>query len=125
MLAAKPENIDAYIASFPKEIGEKLESVRSAVHQAGKGLEEVIKYGMPTFMNNGNLVFFAAFKNHIGFYGIPKGNKTIDAALRKYRQGRGSVQFPFDQPIPLQLITKIVQVRIRENAGKIKTTKTK
>jgi len=115
MRTDKPANIDVYISSFPEEIQSRLNTIREAVHKAAPNLQEVIKYGMPTFMyKNSNLVFFAAFKKHIGFYGIPKGDKAIDAGLKKYKQGRGSVQFPIDQPIPLQLITRIVKVRVKE-----------
>ena len=115
MRSDKPANIDVYIRSFPEEIQSKLKAIRDAVHKAAPGLQEVIKYGMPTLMyKNSNLVFFAAFKKHIGFYGIPKGDKAIETGLKKYKQGRGSVQFPIDQPMPLQLITRIVKVRVNE-----------
>jgi uncharacterized protein YdhG (YjbR/CyaY superfamily) len=112
----KPLNIDVYISQFPKEVQGILEQVRATIKNAAPDTEEAIKYGMPTFMLKGkNLVFFAAFKNHIGFYATPTGHEAFKDALSIYKQGKGSVQFPLDKPIPYDLITKIVQFRVQEN----------
>jgi uncharacterized protein YdhG (YjbR/CyaY superfamily) len=110
--------IDKYISSFPKEIQVLLEQVRTTIRQAAPEAEEAIKYAMPTFVLNGNLVHFAAFKNHIGFYPVPSGIEAFQKELSVYKQGKGSVQFPLDQPIPLELIARIVKFRVVENKRK-------
>jgi uncharacterized protein YdhG (YjbR/CyaY superfamily) len=117
--------IDKYISGFPKEVQVLLEQVRTTIRQAAPEAEETIKYAMPTFVLNGNLVHFAAFKNHIGFYPVPSGIEAFKKELSAYKQGKGSVQFPLDQPIPLDLIAKIVKYRIVENLRKaeLKTSK--
>ena len=112
-------DIDTYIATFPESTQRILEQVRATIKKAAPNTEEAIKYGMPTFMLNGkNLVFFAAFKNHIGFYATPTGHEAFKDALSIYKQGKGSVQFPLDKPIPYDLITKIVEFRVQENLKK-------
>lgn len=112
------ENIDAYIAMFPKDIQKKLNDVRSAIRKAAPQAEEAIKYAIPTFVLNGNLVHFAAAKNHLGFYPAPSGITAFKKELASYEQGKGSIQFPFDQPIPLKLISSIVKFRVAENLEK-------
>jgi uncharacterized protein YdhG (YjbR/CyaY superfamily) len=114
----KPQNIDEYIANFPKEIQELLESVRKAIRAAAPDAEEAISYQMPTFKLKGNLVHFAAFKHHIGFYPAPTGIEEFEQELSIYKGGKGSVQFPIDQPMPLDLISKIVKYRVEENLKK-------
>jgi len=111
----KPNTIDEYIASFPKEIQKELELIRKTIKHAAPDAEEAISYGMPTFKLNGNLVYFAAFKNHIGFYALPKSNETFKQELSIYKTGKGSIQFPLDKPLPVDLITKIVEFRVQEN----------
>ncbi len=111
----KASTIDEYIASFPADIQEKLKLIRSTIKKAAPDAEEKISYSIPTFVLNGNLVHFAAFKNHIGFYATPTGHEVFKKELSKYAVGKGSVQFPFDQPLPLPLITKIVKFRVKEN----------
>ncbi len=111
----KPETIDAYIAGFPEDIQQMLQAIRETVQKAAPEAEETIKYDMPTYVLNGNLVFFAAFKKHIGFYGVPTGNAAFPE-LSAYKEGKGSVQFPFDQPMPLELIEKIVKYRVKKNS---------
>jgi len=111
--------IDIYISSFPKEIQILLEQVRKTIRQAAPEATETIKYAMPTFVLNGNLVHFAAFKNHIGFYPVPSGIEAFKKELSIYKQGKGSVQFPLDQPIPVELIAKIVKFRVTENQRKV------
>ena len=113
-----PKNIDEYIAGFPSEVQAILEKVRTTIRKAAPGADEAIKYQMPTFVLNGNLVHFAAFKNHIGFYPVPSGVEKFKNELAIYEQGKGSVQFPLDRPIPYGLISKIVKFRVQENLKK-------
>ncbi len=110
--------IDEYIRSFPPEIQQKLEEIRKTIQDAAPEATEAIKYAIPTFVLNGNLVHFAAFKNHIGFYPVPSGMKAFEEELAVYKQGKGSIQFPLNQPLPLALITRIVQFRVTENTEK-------
>ncbi|MBN1410823.1 MAG: DUF1801 domain-containing protein [Spirochaetales bacterium] len=112
------ETIDEYIKSFPKEVQKILQQIRATIKKAAPDAEEAIKYRMPTFVLNGNLVHFAAFKNHIGFYPIPSGITAFKNELSAYKQGKGSVQFPLDKPMPLALISKIVKFRVKENRAK-------
>ncbi len=118
MAAAKPTTVDAYIANFPEEVQILLAQVRPTVKQAAPNAEERISYGMPGYYLNGQLVFFAAFKNHIGFYATPTGHKAFAEELAKYKQGKGSVQFPLYEPIPLDLIKRIVEFRVKEQMEK-------
>lgn len=110
----KPENIDKYISTFTPEIQEILEQIRATIQNAAPLASEAIKYDMPAFTQNGkNLVYFAAFKNHIGFYPVPTGNKDWDSELAPFKTGKGSIQFPYSKPIPLDLIIKVVEFRLR------------
>jgi uncharacterized protein YdhG (YjbR/CyaY superfamily) len=113
-----PKTIDEYIAGFPKDIQDILEKIRATVHEAAPEAEEAISYQMPAFKLKGNLVYFAAFKEHIGFYPIPSGIEKFKNELSVYKQGKGSVQFPLDQPIPYGLISRIVKFRVEENLKK-------
>ena len=115
---AKPATIDEYIAAFPADVQEILQNVRHTVKTAAPEASETISYGMPTFKLKGNLVHFGAFKHHIGFYPIPSGLEQFKEELAQYKGGKGSVQFPYDQPIPYELITKIVKFRVAENLEK-------
>lgn len=110
-----PKNIDEYIAGFPPEIQAKLEKLRATIRKAAPQAEEAIKYMMPTFVQNGNLVHFAAFKNHIGFYPAPKGIEAFKEELAGYEGGKGTIQFPLDKPIPYALVDKIVKFRVQDN----------
>lgn len=121
MIAVKPKNIDEYIAGFPKEIQKILEQIRATIKKTAPEAEETISYAIPTFTLNGNLVHFAAFKNHIGFYPAPSGNEAFKKELSIYKGGKGTVQFPIDKKIPLNLITKIVKFRVKKNLERIKT----
>lgn len=112
------KTIDDYIAGFRPDVQVILQKIRRTIRTAAPGAQETIKYGMPTFTLNGNLVYFAAFKKHIGFYRAPTGVAAFEKELSGYRQGRGSVQFPLSQPIPYGLITKIVKFRIKENLAR-------
>ena len=118
MEASKPTTIDEYIKGFPDNIQNLLQQVRKTISSAAPEAEEAISYAIPTFKLNGNLVHFAAFKNHIGFYPAPTGLKEFAKDLAPYAQGKGSAQFPLDQPLPLELITKIVKYRVKENLAK-------
>lgn len=114
-----PETIDEYIAAFPRDVREILERVRAAVREAAPEAEETIKYEMPTFTLHGrNLVYFSAFKQHVGFYPAPVGNAALRDALAPYASGKGTVKFPFGKPLPLDVIRTIVQFRIAEEAGR-------
>jgi uncharacterized protein YdhG (YjbR/CyaY superfamily) len=113
-----PQDIDAYIAGFPEDVQAKLEKLRATIHQAAPGAQEKISYQMPTFFLEGNLVHFAAYKNHIGFYPTPSGIEQFKDALSVYKSAKGSVQFPLDQPIPYELIGEIVAFRVDENLAK-------
>jgi uncharacterized protein YdhG (YjbR/CyaY superfamily) len=110
-----PKNIDEYIAGFPKDVQEVLEKIRMTIREAAPEAEETIKYEMPTFMLNGNLVYFAAFKNHIGFYPPVKGFEERRKEITAYEGEKGSLKFPLDQPIPYELIGEIVKFRVKEN----------
>ena len=119
-----PNNIDAYIANFPKNIQEILSELRATIRDAAPEAEEAISYQMPTFRFKGNLVHFAAHKNHIGFYPTPSGIEKFKKELSVYEGAKGSVKFPIDQPLPFDLISKIVKFRVAENLERA-TRKTK
>ena len=107
--------IDEYIATFPDSIQKKLKEVRAVIKAAAPEASEKISYQMPTFFLFGNLVHFAAFKNHIGFYPAPRGIEEFQKELSIYKGAKGSVQFPLDQPMPLDLISRIVKFRVKDN----------
>jgi uncharacterized protein YdhG (YjbR/CyaY superfamily) len=115
-----PKNIDEYIADFPLDIQEILKKVRATIKKAAPDAEEIINYGIPTFTLKGNLVHFAGFKTHIGFYPTPSGIEKFKKDLSVYKWAKGSVQFPLDKPIPYGLITKIIKFRVKENMEKAK-----
>jgi len=110
-----PKNIDDYIAGFPPDVQVILEKTRATIRKAAPGAEEAIKYRLPTFVLNGNLVHFGAFKKHIGFYPAPRGIETFKDELSVYEGAKGSVRFPLDKPIPFDLISKIVKFRVKRN----------
>ncbi len=117
----KPETIDEYISLYPLEVQELLQKVRMVIKKAAPEAIEAIKYQLPTFVLNGNLVHFGAFKNHIGFYPAPSGISVFKQELSVYEGGKGSIQFPIDKEIPFDLIGRIVQFRVRENLEKVKS----
>lgn len=123
MNKAVPKNIDDYIADYPENIQKLLEQVRTTIKKAAPKAEEKISYGIPTFTLNGNLVHFGAYKNHIGFYATPSGHAAFKKELGVYKQGKGSVQFPINQPLPVALISQIVKFRVIENSEKKNTKK--
>lgn len=114
-----PHTIDGYISGFPKDVQEILQKIRGIVKDAAPDAEEAIKYQIPTFVLNGNLVHFAAFKQHIGFYPTPSAIMQFKDALSAYHSAKGSVQFPLDSPIPYSLIKKMVKFRVKQNRDKI------
>jgi len=114
-------SLDEYIATFPAEIQEKLREIRATIKAAAPEATEKISYQMPTFFLHGNLVHFAAFKNHIGFYPAPTGIEAFARDLAQFKGSKGAVQFPLDQPLPLDLIARIVKYRAGENLEKAKT----
>lgn len=118
-----PKTIDEYIAGFPPDVQQILQKIRMTIREAAPDAEETIRYQMPTFRLGGNLVHFAGFKNHIGFYPVPTGIRKFKKELSVYKQGKGSVQFPLDQPMPFALITRIVKFRVQENLAKGKKKK--
>ena len=125
MKNTQAETIDQYIASFPKDIQKMLEEIRATIRKAAPNAQEAIKYAIPTFIQNGNLVHFAAFKNHIGFYPAPRALEEFKKELSAYEGSKGAVKFPLDSPVPLPLIRKIVKYRVRQNleSAKAKTKK--
>jgi len=119
----KPESIDSYISSFPKDIQKHLEDIRATIKKSAPEAEEAIKYAMPTFVLNGNLVHFAAYQHHIGFYPAPEALEFFKDLLSGYKSSKGAVQFPLDKPMPLDIISKIVVFRVRQNLAKPKKKK--
>jgi uncharacterized protein YdhG (YjbR/CyaY superfamily) len=109
------KNIDDYIDAFPKNVQHKLRALRSAIKESAPEAEEAISYGMPTFQLNGNLVWFAAYKKHIGFYPTHSGILAFEEKLSPYKHSKGAVQFPIDGSIPLDLVREIVRFRVKEN----------
>jgi uncharacterized protein YdhG (YjbR/CyaY superfamily) len=118
-------SIDTYIAEFPSEIRERLESIRDAIRRAAPDAEEKISYQIPTFSLFGNLVHFAAFKGHIGFYPGPAGIEKFKGELSSYEISKGTVRFPMDKPIPLDIVEKVVRFRVAENLAAKKAKKTR
>jgi uncharacterized protein YdhG (YjbR/CyaY superfamily) len=109
-------SIDEYITSFPEDVQKIMEQLRSTIKAAAPDAGEKISYNMPTFTLNGKyLVYFAGWKNHIAFYGAPRGNAGFQEDLSAYESGAGTLQFPYEKPLPLDLITKIVKFRASEN----------
>ena len=113
-----PQNIDEYIAGFPQDVQDKLIKLRATIRQAAPEAQEKISYQMPTFFLEGNLVHFAAYKNHIGFYPAPTGIERFKEPLSVYKGAKGSVQFPLDKPIPYELVSEITAYRVQENLAK-------
>jgi len=114
----KPATIDEYIAQFPEDVQHIMQKIRAVIKEAAPDAVEKISYQMPAFYLNGNLVYFSAFKHHIGFYPIPSGIEAFKQELSAYKRAKGSVQFPLDKPIPYDLIRKIVKYRVAENLKK-------
>ena len=115
------DNIDQYIAQFDDTLQGLLMTMRTVISKVAPEAEESINYGMPTFKLNGNLVHFAGYKNHIGFYPTPSAISAFATEISQYKWAKGSVQLPLDQPLPLDLIRRMVEFRVQENLAKPKT----
>jgi uncharacterized protein YdhG (YjbR/CyaY superfamily) len=115
---SKPTSIDEYISAFPEDIQEKLQNIRLTIREAAPDAEETISYQMPAFRQNGILVYFAAFKNHISFFPTSSGIEKFKVDLAAYEGSKGTVKFPLDKPIPYDLIKRIVKFRVEENLRK-------
>jgi uncharacterized protein YdhG (YjbR/CyaY superfamily) len=116
----QPKTIDECIVMFPQNVQNILKKLRRVIRQSAPGAEETISYGIPTFKLKGYLAHFAAYKNHLGFYPTSSGIEAFKKELSSYKQGRGSVQFPLDKPVPFDLVKEIVAYRVRENLAKPK-----
>jgi uncharacterized protein YdhG (YjbR/CyaY superfamily) len=114
------KEVDMYISAQPENARVKLEELRQTIRKAAPDAEELISYSMPAFKQNGMLVYYASFKNHIGFYPAPSGIEVFKKELSGYKVAKGSVQFPIDKKLPAGLITKIVKFRVKENLDKAK-----
>jgi uncharacterized protein YdhG (YjbR/CyaY superfamily) len=112
---ATPKDIDEYIAGFPKDVQKLLQKIRLTIREAAPEAEEAIKYQIPTFTLKGNLIHFAAFKNHIGLYPAPRAIEEFKEELSAYEGAKGTVRFSLDQPIPFDLISRIVKFRVQDN----------
>ncbi|PKO05006.1 MAG: hypothetical protein CVU41_13920 [Chloroflexi bacterium HGW-Chloroflexi-3] len=119
------QTIEEYIVQFPNKIQEILQKIRTVIKEAAPDASEKISYQMPTFYLHGNLVHFAAFKTHIGFYPVPSGIEKFKEELSQYKGGKGSVQFPLDEPIPYDLIRRVTLFRVEENMNNLKKKKGK
>jgi uncharacterized protein YdhG (YjbR/CyaY superfamily) len=121
MTTSKPKNIDEYIARFPSDIQEILEQIRATIKKVVPEAEETISYGIPTFKLNGTyLIYFAAYKNHIGFYPVPGALDQLDKAFLSYKtSGKGTIQFPLNRSMPFDLITKLVKSQVKENVERV------
>src|SRR5688572_13212939 len=113
-----PGNIDEYIATFPAHIQKLLNQLHKTIRKTAPEAEESISYQMPAFKLNGPLVYFAGYNNHIGFYPTPSGIEKFQQELSKYKSSKGAVQFPIDEPLPLELVSRIVRFRVKENHEK-------
>jgi uncharacterized protein YdhG (YjbR/CyaY superfamily) len=116
----EPTSVDDYIASFPAEVQHMLSDLRTLIKRLAPEATEKISYKMPTYYLNGNLVHFAAYARHIGFYPTPSAISAFQDELAGYKHAKGSVQFPLDEPLPVDLITRIVEYRVQENRAKKK-----
>jgi uncharacterized protein YdhG (YjbR/CyaY superfamily) len=114
----KPKNVDAYIAAFPEESQALLQAMRETIAKAAPEAEEVISYQMPTYKLKGNLVHFAGYQHHIGFYPGSSGIAAFKEELSSYKSAKGSVQFPIDKPLPLEIVERIVKFRVKEDLAK-------
>jgi uncharacterized protein YdhG (YjbR/CyaY superfamily) len=117
MKKTKPQTIQAYIAGFPPDVQKQLKKLRSVIRKAAPGAQETIKYEIPTYVLNGNLIYFAAFKKHISIFPRTKGMNALKEKIASYEAGRGTLRFPLDAPIPFDLIAELTAVRVREQSA--------
>ena len=120
-----PQSIDEYISNFPEEVQGKLDKLRAVIREAAPDAEEKISYQMPTYAQEGNLVHFAAYNKHIGFYPTPSGIEKFKSELSVYKTSKGTIQFPLDEPIPYELVSEIVTFRVKENLDKAEAKRKK
>lgn len=118
MIATTSDTVDGYISGFPKDTQDILQQIRATIKSAAPDSTELIKYGIPTFVLHGNLVHFGGYKNHIGFYPAPSGITQFEYELEPYKTGKGTLQFPLNKPLPLDLILRIVKFRVEQNMEK-------
>ncbi len=120
-MISKPSSVDEYIKSFPKSTEALLKQLRKAIKETAPAAEELISYCMPAYkLNKKPLVYFAGYEKHIGFYATASGHQKFSKELARYKQGKGSVQFPLDEPLPIDLIIRMVKFRVKENLNKVK-----
>jgi uncharacterized protein YdhG (YjbR/CyaY superfamily) len=115
-----PKTIDEYIVAFPPEVRTLLDKMRKVIHEEAPQAEEAIRYGMPTFRLNGNLVHFAAARHHLGFYPTPSAIIAFGKELEPYTTSKGAVQFPYERPIPFDLVRRMVRFQVKESENKAK-----
>lgn len=115
MLMVKAKDIDEYISRFPEEVGGQLQQLRTLIHKAAPGAEEVISYGMPAFKQHAVLVYFAGYARHIGFYPTGAGIEAFKEEIAGYKNSKGAVQFPLGEPLPAALITRMVKFRVKDD----------
>jgi len=120
-----PSSIDEYIAAFPPDVRSILEKIRLTIRKAAPRAEEKISYAMPAFALNGDLIYFAAFKKHIGIFPPVRGDEKLNKALSCYRGAKGNLKFPLDEPIPYGLITRVVKFRLKEHRDKVRSKRKK
>jgi uncharacterized protein YdhG (YjbR/CyaY superfamily) len=120
-----PETIDEYIAAFPPDVQSILEKIRLTIRKAAPKADEKISYKMPAFALDGDLIYFAAFKKHIGVFPPVRGDKKLSKELSRYRGEKGNLKFPLDEPIPYELITRVVKFRLKEHAEKARSRQKK
>jgi len=121
----KHTSIDEYISRMPEDVQDRLQKIRQTIHEAAPDAEETISYQMPAFRQNGILVYFAAFKNHIGFFPTASGIEKFKEQLSAYEGSKGTVRFPLDEPVPYELISRIVRYRVEENRRKAEVKRKK
>ncbi|MBA3757925.1 DUF1801 domain-containing protein [Candidatus Saccharibacteria bacterium] len=117
MTMGNSNTIDTYIGTFPEEVQAKLEEIRKIIHQTAPEAQEKISYGIPTFTLSGNLVHFAAYKTHIGFYPGSRAVSEFASELKPYETSKGTVRLHLDKPLPITLIRKIVELRVKQNTS--------
>ena len=123
--AKRPKDIDTYIAQFPADVRAILKKVRQTISQAAPAAKETISYQMPAFKQHGILVYFAAWKQHIGLYPPISGDKALEKAVARYAGPKGNLQFPLDEPIPYDLIARIVKLRVKQDNDKAEAKRAK